>query len=130
MLVGGRMAFTFLAAQGVSVGATQVEGDKLQLARDIILLAAEQGTRLLLPCDVRMAASLEEPQGMQVQVLTQSCCRPDAPCIPAGELLLWCCAVLPQFVCRPAVLQQVVNQSHHSLKHDASSSCLGRAVWC
>jgi phosphoglycerate kinase len=31
VLVGGRMAFTFLAAQGVSVGATQIESDRLKV---------------------------------------------------------------------------------------------------
>ena len=31
VLVGGRMAFTFLAAEGVSVGATQIESERLKV---------------------------------------------------------------------------------------------------
>ncbi|KAL6750909.1 phosphoglycerate kinase [Haematococcus lacustris] len=84
VLVGGRMAFTFLAAQGVSVGATQVEEDKLQDASAMLALAEARGVQLLLPCDVRVSRSLEGPEGLALSDLTRTCCSPDKPCLPEG----------------------------------------------
>jgi phosphoglycerate kinase len=51
LLVGGAMAYTFLRAQGVPVGASRVEADKVGEANKILAQAAAQGVRLLLPED-------------------------------------------------------------------------------
>ena len=50
-LVGGAMAFTFFKAQGIPVGSSRVEADKLDLAREILALAKEKGVKFLLPVD-------------------------------------------------------------------------------
>ena len=51
ILIGGAMANTFLKAQGIPVGASRVESDKVDLARDILDLAKKRGVKLLLPID-------------------------------------------------------------------------------
>jgi phosphoglycerate kinase len=51
ILIGGAMANTFLKAQGIPVGASRVESDKVGLAREILDLAKERSVKLLLPID-------------------------------------------------------------------------------
>jgi 3-phosphoglycerate kinase len=51
ILIGGAMANTFWKAQRVPIGASRVEADKLDLAREILDLAKEKGVRFLLPVD-------------------------------------------------------------------------------
>ncbi|MGO9895986.1 MAG: phosphoglycerate kinase [Bryobacteraceae bacterium] len=48
LLIGGAMAYTFLKAQGLPVGKSLVENDKLELARSLM---ASLGAKLLLPLD-------------------------------------------------------------------------------
>ena len=48
LLIGGAMTYTFLKAQGVPVGSSRVEADKLDVARQVLDLA---GDKLLLPID-------------------------------------------------------------------------------
>lgn len=51
MLIGGAMAYTFLKAEGIQVGQSLVEDDKLELAKELILKARARGCQLLLPTD-------------------------------------------------------------------------------
>jgi 3-phosphoglycerate kinase len=51
ILIGGAMANTFLKAEGVPVGASRVESDKVDLAREILDLAKKRGVQFLLPID-------------------------------------------------------------------------------
>lgn len=51
LLVGGKMAYTFLSASGLFVDPVNVETDKLVLARDLFFNLKYQGKRLLLPLD-------------------------------------------------------------------------------
>lgn len=63
LLIGGGMAYTFLQAQGVAVGKSLVEEDKLELAREILREAAARGVRLRLPVDhVAGDANKKDPQ--------------------------------------------------------------------
>jgi phosphoglycerate kinase len=48
LLIGGAMAYTFLKAQGRSIGRSLVEDDKLELAKKLL---ADLGDRLMLPLD-------------------------------------------------------------------------------
>jgi phosphoglycerate kinase len=51
MLIGGGMAYTFFKAQGLSIGKSLVEEDKLELARKILADAKQRNFKLLLPQD-------------------------------------------------------------------------------
>ncbi len=63
LCIGGAMANTFLAAKGVNVQASKVEGDKLSLARTILDKARERKVDVALPVDVVVAASVEADRG-------------------------------------------------------------------
>jgi len=56
MLIGGGMAYTFFKAQGIAVGKSIVEADKLGLATRVLSDARARNFRLLLPSD-QVAAS-------------------------------------------------------------------------
>jgi phosphoglycerate kinase len=51
VLVGGAMAYTFLKAQGVQVGKSKVEDDKLKLAEELLKTAHVRNVKIMLPTD-------------------------------------------------------------------------------
>ena len=59
LFIGGGMAVTFLAAAGKSVGASSVEEDRLDFARDVIQRAAASGVTVHLPQDVVIAKEFD-----------------------------------------------------------------------
>ncbi len=82
LLIGGGMAYTFLAAQGHEVGNSLLEDDQLDTVRGYLTQATEAGVDLVLPIDVVTAAefpdlSAKEPVESQVVM---------ADAIPADEM--------------------------------------------
>jgi phosphoglycerate kinase len=59
LLVGGAMAYTFLKAQGLEVGRSKVEDDKLGLARELLKLADGRKIKLALPEDHVVADKID-----------------------------------------------------------------------
>ena len=59
ILICGAMANTFLEAQGIHMGSSKVERDKLDLARDLIKLADKKGVHLILPIDLLGAEEIK-----------------------------------------------------------------------
>ena len=55
IIIGGGMMFTFIKAQGGSIGSSLVEDDYLQTARDIMKRAREKGVKLHIPDDAKVA---------------------------------------------------------------------------
>ena len=60
MLIGGGMAYTFLKSQGLAVGKSLVEADKLDLARRVMEDARAKKFRLLLPVDHVVGAEFKD----------------------------------------------------------------------
>ena len=65
LLVGGGMAFTFLAALGYGVGRSLLEADRLEAARGILARARSLGVRVRLPVDVIAAPSPDSADGIR-----------------------------------------------------------------
>jgi phosphoglycerate kinase len=59
ILIGGAMAYTFLKAQGIAVGRSRVEDDKIDLARELLAEAAKKNVRIVLPSDHVVAGAPE-----------------------------------------------------------------------
>lgn len=55
LIIGGGMANTFLAARGCKMGKSLLEGDKIDLAKQLLDKAEKNGVKLLLPEDLVMA---------------------------------------------------------------------------
>ena len=60
LIIGGGMAYTFLVAQGCSVGHSLLEEDKIPVAKEIMAQAQEHHVKLLLPVDVVVAPEVSE----------------------------------------------------------------------
>lgn len=75
LMLGGGMANTFLAAQGIDLGSSLFEPDRLDLAKEILSRAAERGTEVLLPTDLVATDDLDTPQRIETVA---------AGAIPAG----------------------------------------------
>lgn len=73
LLLGGGMIFTFYKAQGISVGSSLVEEDKLDLATSLLAKAKEKGVSLLLPSDVVIADKFAPDANSKVCYLLSLC---------------------------------------------------------
>ena len=51
LIIGGGMAYTFMKAQGLSIGTSLLEKDFLDYAKDMMKKAEEKGVKLLIPID-------------------------------------------------------------------------------
>ncbi|MCL2320520.1 MAG: phosphoglycerate kinase [Oscillospiraceae bacterium] len=60
LIIGGGMAYTFLKAQGYSIGNSLLEADKLDYSLEMIDKAKKLGVKLLLPVDFRIASEFKD----------------------------------------------------------------------
>ncbi|HHI79123.1 MAG TPA: phosphoglycerate kinase [Planctomycetes bacterium] len=66
LLIGGAMAYTFLAAQGIEVGQSRVEEELITSARLLLQTAQSQGKQLLLPVDHVAAVHFAEDSPYEI----------------------------------------------------------------
>lgn len=65
-IIAGAMAYTFLKSKGEDVGASRVEEDKLDLARQILSQAQARGVKIVLPVDHLTVDNLDNPASKQI----------------------------------------------------------------
>ncbi len=66
LIIGGGMTFTFIKAQGGSIGDSICEDDKMELALDILKQAEAKGVKIHLPVDVTAADAFSNDANTQV----------------------------------------------------------------
>lgn len=71
LIIGGGMTFTFIKAQGGSIGTSLVEDDKMELALEILKQAKEKGVQIHLPTDVLAADGFANDANTQVCPIDQ-----------------------------------------------------------
>jgi len=59
ILIGGGMAYTFLKAQGMEIGSSKLEADKIDVAKSIMKKAKELGVKIVLPVDHLIADKVD-----------------------------------------------------------------------
>ena len=70
LIIGGGMAYTFLAAKGYNVGSSLLDSEKIDYCRDMMKKAEEKGVKLLLPVDTVVAREFPNPIDGPVEVQT------------------------------------------------------------
>ena len=61
LIIGGGMAYTFLAAKGYGVGNSLLDEEKIDYCKEMMAKAEANGVKLLLPVDTTVAASFPDP---------------------------------------------------------------------
>ena len=72
LIIGGGMAYTFLAAKGYGIGKSLLDGEKLDYCKDMMKKAEEKGVKLLLPIDTVGADHFPDPIDSEIAVETFS----------------------------------------------------------
>ena len=67
LIIGGGMAYTFLAAQGYGVGNSLLDESKIDYCKDMLAKAEEKGVKILLPVDVVAAAGFPNPIDAEIE---------------------------------------------------------------
>lgn len=82
LVIGGGMANTFLAAQGINVGKSLCEHDLTGTAKEIMAKASGAGCEIVLPADVVVA--WEFAAGAKNEIVANDACPEDAMILDAG----------------------------------------------
>ena len=81
LIIGGGMAYTFLAAKGYSIGTSLVDTEKLDYCKEMMAKAEAKGVKLLLPVDTVVADAFPNPIDAEIAVETVP-----ADAIPDGKM--------------------------------------------
>ena len=102
LFIGGGMAVTFLKAQGYATGASPVEADRLDFAREVLNRAAAGGIAVHLPEDVVVASSFDPdpaeirtvavdqvPDGWYIMDIGQTTAAAFAAALQSVKTIIW-----------------------------------------
>lgn len=81
LIIGGGMAYTFLAAKGYNVGKSLLDSEKIDYCKEMLKKAEEKGVKILLPVDCVVAEAFPDPIDAEIPVET---CAADR--IPSGKV--------------------------------------------
>ncbi len=81
LIIGGGMAYTFLAAKGYSVGTSLLDNEKIDYCKEMMAKAEAKGVKLLLPIDTVVASAFPDPIDGEISVETVP-----ADAIPADKM--------------------------------------------
>ena len=81
LIIGGGMAYTFLAAKGYSVGTSLLDAEKIDYCKEMMAKAEAKGVSLLLPIDTVVAAEFPNPIDGEIAVETVA-----SDAIPADKM--------------------------------------------
>ena len=81
LIIGGGMAYTFLAAKGYGIGKSLLDSEKIDYCKEMMAKAEAKGVKLLLPVDTAIAASFPSPIDAEIPVEYVDCTA-----IPADQM--------------------------------------------
>ena len=68
LIIGGGMAYTFLAAKGYGVGTSLLDAEKIDYCREMLARAEEKGVKILLPVDCTIAKEFPNPIDAEIAI--------------------------------------------------------------
>ena len=68
LIIGGGMAYTFLAAKGYGIGTSLLDPEKIDYCREMLARAEEKGVKILLPVDCTIAKDFPNPIDSEIDV--------------------------------------------------------------
>ena len=83
LIIGGGMAYTFLAAKGYSVGTSLLDTEKIDYCREMLARAEQKGVKILLPIDCKIVKDFPNPIDAPIEVEVMA-----ADAIPADKMSL------------------------------------------
>ena len=68
LIIGGGMAYTFLAAKGYGIGTSLLDPEKIDYCREMLARAEEKGVKILLPVDCTITKDFPNPIDAEIDV--------------------------------------------------------------
>ena len=81
LIIGGGMAYTFLAAKGYSIGTSLLDAEKIDYCKEMMAKAEEKGVKLLLPIDTVITDDFPNPIDAPIDTTIVPSCE-----IPADKM--------------------------------------------